>query len=411
MFAKLQELPSSVRQYILLTTNYWFFTLTDGALRMLVVLHFYQRGYSALAIASLFLFYEFFGVVTNLFGGWLGARIGLNKTMNIGLGLQIVALLALTLPPEYLSVPLVMAAQAISGIAKDLNKMSAKSGIKYLIKESQSEQLYKWVAFLTGSKNTLKGIGFFVGGVLLVTLGFQYAMLVMAIALICILTLSFYLLTNPAKQSKFKPKFKDIFSKSKRINILSAARMFLFGARDIWFVVALPVYLSATFDWDHWHVGGFLALWVIFYGIIQGIAPRITKQRGIKKNGNFWQSNRNKLSFWSFILTLVSLGISLLLYVEYSPQTSIVVGLLIFGGVFAINSSMHSYLVVHYAASEHASIDVGFYYTANATGRLIGTILSGSIFQFYGLVGCLIGSTIFLAATSVITIFLEKQPE
>ena len=119
----------AIRQYAIVTGNYWAFTLTDGALRMLVVLHFHQLGYSPLQIAALFLFYEIFGVITNLFGGYLGARIGLNRTMNIGLALQVIALVMLAVPTQLLSIPLVMSAQALSGIAKDLNKMSAKSSI------------------------------------------------------------------------------------------------------------------------------------------------------------------------------------------------------------------------------------------------------------------------------------------
>src|SRR5690606_9320458 len=154
----------------LITANYWAFTLTDGALRMLVVLHFHGLGYSPLDIALLFLFYEFFGVVTNLVGGWLGAQLGLNRTMNIGLGLQIVALAMLLVPPAWVAVPWVMAAQALSGIAKVLNKMSAKSSVKLLVAEEAQGTLYNWVAILTGSKNALKGVGFFLGGALLALL-------------------------------------------------------------------------------------------------------------------------------------------------------------------------------------------------------------------------------------------------
>ena len=147
------QLDKSLRQYLLVTFNYWNFTVTDGALRMLVVLYFYQLGYSPLNIALLFLFYEIFGVITNLVGGWLGARIGLNRTMNIGLAMQVIALLLLTVPSEWLTIPWVMMAQALSGIAKDLNKMSAKSAIKTLIPHNQQGKLYHWVAVLTGSKN------------------------------------------------------------------------------------------------------------------------------------------------------------------------------------------------------------------------------------------------------------------
>lgn len=248
----LSNISPEIRQYLVVTGNYWAFTLTDGALRMLVVLYFYGLGYSPLQIAMLFLFYEIFGVVTNLVGGWLGARLGLNKTMNVGLFMQIVALSMLLVPSGMLTVAWVMAAQALSGIAKDLNKMSAKSSIKLLVPSDAQGELYKWVAMLTGSKNALKGAGFFLGGVLLTLFGFQLAVLGMAIGLLLVWIFSLLSLQRDLGKAKNKPKFTEIFSKSPAVNTLSAARMFLFGARDVWFVVALPVYLASAFGWDHW---------------------------------------------------------------------------------------------------------------------------------------------------------------
>ncbi|MFZ2289845.1 MAG: organoarsenical effux MFS transporter ArsJ, partial [Halopseudomonas yangmingensis] len=276
---RLSRLSPEVRQYLLVTGNYWAFTLTDGALRMLVVLHFHGLGYSPLQIAALFLFYEIFGVVTNLLGGWLGARLGLNRTMNIGLALQVAALLMLTVPAALLTVPWVMAAQALSGIAKDLNKMSAKSAIKLLVPDTQQGTLYQWVAVLTGSKNALKGVGFFLGGLLLALLGFAGAVLAMAALLALIWVASLLLLKKDLGKASRKPKFRDLLSKSRAVNILSGARLFLFGARDVWFVVALPVFLASSLGWDFWQVGGFLALWVIGYGILQSLAPWVTGKR------------------------------------------------------------------------------------------------------------------------------------
>lgn len=273
---RLTALSPQIKQYLIITGNYWAFTLTDGALRMLVVLYFHQLGYSPLNIAMLFLFYEIFGVITNLVGGWLGARFGLNKTMNIGLGLQIVSLAMLMVPADALTVVYVMAAQALSGIAKDLNKMSAKSAIKLLVPKDAQGQLYKWVAILTGSKNALKGVGFFLGGVLLTLLEFHGAILTMICMLTAVWLFSLFALKEDLGKAKNKAKFSELFSKSKAINVLSAARLFLFGARDVWFVVALPVFLAATFGWDHWWVGGFMASWVIGYGIVQSFAPAFT---------------------------------------------------------------------------------------------------------------------------------------
>lgn len=349
---------------MLVTFNYWNFTLTDGALRMLVVLYFYDLGYSSLAIASLFLFYEIFGVITNLVGGWLGARLGLNRTMNIGLGMQIFALAMLAVPANWLTIPWVMAAQAMSGIAKDLNKMSAKSAIKTLVPDDRQGALYKWVAILTGSKNALKGAGFFLGGLLLTVFGFQGAVMAMASVLFVVLIGSLVWLESDMGKAKSKPKFKHIFSKSGSINILSAARMFLFGARDVWFVVALPIYLGSVFGWNHSMVGGFLAIWVIAYGFVQGIAPRITgKAEGKVPDGR-------AALIWAGLLTIVTGAIAYGVQIEWQPELVIVVGLLIFGAIFAVNSSLHSYLIVSYAKGDGVSMDVGFYYMANAWGAL-----------------------------------------
>ena len=398
----LSSLPAAVRQYLVVTANYWAFTLTDGALRMLVVLHFHSLGYAPLEIAALFLFYEIFGVVTNLIGGWLGARIGLNRTMNLGLALQVVALLMLTLPASGLSVPWVMAAQALSGIAKDLNKMSAKSAIKLLVPDQQQGTLYKWVAILTGSKNALKGVGFFLGGALLVLFGFAGAVLAMAIALAAVWLISLRLLKQDLGRASAKPKFRDLLSKSRAINLLSAARLFLFGARDVWFVIALPVYLSSALGWDFWLVGGFMASWVIGYGLVQSIAPRLTGRQQVPAG--------RSAAGWALLLALLPAAIAL--GMQLAPQSASAVligGLLLFGVVFAINSSLHSYLIVSYAKGDGVSLDVGFYYMSNAMGRLIGTLLSGWVYQQYGLAACLWTSSAFVLLAGLISLGLPAQ--
>ncbi|MFZ3183519.1 MAG: organoarsenical effux MFS transporter ArsJ [Pseudomonas sp.] len=401
----LSALSPQVRQYLLVTGNYWAFTLTDGALRMLVVLHFHGLGYSPLQIALLFLFYEIFGVITNLLGGYLGARLGLNRTMNVGLGMQVVALLMLTVPAVWLTIPWVMGAQALSGIAKDLNKMSAKSSIKLLVSDGQQGTLYKWVAILTGSKNALKGVGFFLGGALLALLGFTYAVLAMAGVLTLVWLSSLLLLKKDLGKAKAKPKFKDILSKSRAINILSAARMFLFGARDVWFVVALPVYLSTVFGWDFWQVGGFLATWVIGYGIVQSFAPAITgKQRGHVPDG--------RAAFvWALLLAGLPAAIAVGLSAGVSAHLAVLGGLLLFGALFAVNSSLHSYLIVSYAKEDGVSLDVGFYYMSNAVGRLIGTLLSGWVYQAYGLPACLWISTLFILLAALLSLGLPRHTE
>lgn len=399
----LASLSAEVRQYLLVTGNYWAFTLTDGALRMLVVLHFHSLGYSPLQVALLFLFYELFGVVTNLFGGYLGARIGLNRTMNLGLALQVAALLMLTVPSPWLSVPWVMAAQALSGIAKDLNKMSAKSAIKLLVPGEAQGQLYRWVALLTGSKNALKGVGFFLGGALLALLGFAGAVLAMALVLGLIWLASLCLLRNDLGKARAKPKFRDLLSKSRAINLLSAARLFLFGARDVWFVVALPVFLATRFGWDFWQVGGFLALWIIGYGLIQTQAPRVTgKASGRLPDG--------RAAFvWALALAGLPALIALGLSTGGPAQVWVLGGLLLFGALFAVNSSLHSYLIVSYAKEDGVSLDVGFYYMSNALGRLLGTLLSGWLFQTWGLEVCLWVSSAFVLVAALVSLGLPRH--
>jgi MFS transporter, APGE family, 1-arseno-3-phosphoglycerate exporter len=399
----LSNLSQETHQYILVTGNYWAFTLTDGALRMLVVLHFHTLGYSPLQIALLFLFYEIFGVMTNLVGGWLGAHIGLNKTMNIGLGLQVIALSMLLVPASMLVIPWVMAAQAVSGIAKDLNKMSAKSAIKLLVPNDAQGTLYQWVAILTGSKNALKGAGFFLGAALLTLLEFSGAIAVMMLGLMIVWMFSLLMLKKDLGKAQNKPKFTDILSKSRAINYLSAARMFLFAARDIWFVVALPVYLATTLKWDHWTVGGFLALWVIGYGVTQSIAPYFTgKHSGKLPDGRM-------VFLWAIAASSITALIALTLTFEFWAELSLLIGLILFGVLFAINSSMHSYLIVSFASEQDVSLDVGFYYMANAMGRLIGTVLSGWLFQVAGLQACLWVATVFILTAAMLSRLLPTH--
>jgi MFS family permease len=411
---------SNIQQYSVVTANYWAFTLTDGALRLLVVGHFHELGYTTLQIALLFLFYEFFGIITNLYGGWIGARYGLRLTLWIGTILQIIALFML-IPvkedwPVIFSVVYVMVAQAVSGIAKDLNKMSAKSAVKTVVPETNDgndtgqKQLFKWVAILTGSKNALKGVGFFLGGLLYKLFGFNNAVGIMGFGL-CLAFLLTLILPGEIGKMKTKPAFNDLFSKSNSINILSAARFFLFGARDVWFVVALPVFLDMAFGWDYMEIGLFLGAWVIGYGIVQASAPAIRKIWGQKES-----PDRKAIQFWSAVLMVIPSLIGVALWRESSPSIAIILGLTIFGFVFAMNSSTHSYMILAYSDNEKVSLNVGFYYMANAAGRLIGTLLSGLLFMIgrnasVGLQYCLYFSSllIFLSWISSLKLPSIKQ--
>lgn len=399
---------NGVRNYILVTVAYWAFTLTDGALRMLVLLHFYQLGYTPIQLAFLFLLYEFFGVVTNLVGGWIASTMGLRVTLLGGLALQVFALsmLALANPswPKLTSVAYVMGAQSLSGIAKDLTKMSAKSTLKLLVPENRESSLFRWVALLTGSKNALKGVGFFLGGFLLATLGFANALYAMAAALVIVLLGSMISLPPELGKSKAKAKFKGLLSKTRAVNVLSAARLFLFGARDIWFVVGVPVFLSVSLGWTFTEVGTFTALWVIGYGVIRSTAPWIISHwtGGHAPDGHAAQ-------LLAFLLAVLTALIAMLLGVSDYPASVILAGLGLFAVVFAVNSSVHSYLILAYSDGDKVAMNVGFYYMANAGGRLVGTLLSGIMFQVGGVMACLWASAAFAAAAGICSLFLPQK--
>ena len=390
--------------------------LTDGALRMLVLLYFHQLGYSAITLSFLFLFYEFFGIITNLFGGWIAQRYGLRLTLNLGLFLQPLALIGLSFLdknwPPILAILFVMGIQALSGISKDLTKMSSKTAVKFLIPQDQSSKLFKWVAILTGSKNAIKGAGFFVGGFLLQTYGFEKSLWILSTVIIIALLSSLIFLNGDMGQVKSKSKLRGVFQQKSEIKILSAARVFLFGARDIWFVVAVPIYMTTQFGWSFTQVGTFMATWVIGYGLIQSLAPSILKI--FSKS----QAPDGKLAFKiSAILTFVMASIALFYAsqslsfhpVWLSTHVVIIGGLMIFGAVFAMNSSVHSFLVLDYAEGDKAATSVGFYYMANAVGRLVGTLLSGLLFQWGGISYTLLGSVMFLIFTTLISLKLPKS--
>ncbi len=398
-----------VWEYAVVTVAYWGLTITDGAIRMLVLFQFYLMGYSTFQIASLFLLYEIFGVITNLVGGWIGANMGLRVTLFGGLAIQVVALVMLAFMspawPTAIVVAYVMISQALSGIAKDLTKMSSKSAIKAIIPKDADAMLYRWVSLLTGSKNALKGVGFFVGALLLTLAGFTPSLLIMAVCLFLLLTALWRHLPRDLGRMKERAEFSSVFSMDRRVNVLSAARFFLFGARDVWFVVALPVFLSAIFGWSPLAVGGYLALWTIGYGIVQSIAPRfIAAKAGEAPKGY-------TVFFWASVLTAVPAVIALAIGVGFFPGISIVGGLAIFGVLFAINSAVHSYMIVHYAESEKVAMTIGFYYMANAGGRLVGTVLSGGIYQVAGIPGCLWISAVFTGIAALISTGLVLPQE
>ncbi|MFZ9670655.1 MAG: organoarsenical effux MFS transporter ArsJ [Burkholderiaceae bacterium] len=400
---------SGLRQYLLVTSAYWGFTLTDGALRMLVLLHFFKLGFSPFTLAFLFLLYEAAGIVANLLGGWLATRFGITRMLMVGLSTQILGFLLLSaVSPDWsmaLSVAWVVVAQGVCGVAKDLTKTASKSAIK-LTAGQVSEKLFKWVAWFTGSKNAMKGIGFFLGGLLLDAMGFQGALYLMAALLGVVLVGVFVALPRLMGQRKASGSAKEFFAKGSALNLLSAGRVFLFGARDVWFVVGVPVFLYSQ-GWTFTMVGGFMAAWTIGYGLVQAAAPGL-----VKKSPDGLSAEVPAARVWTGVLTLVPLLLAaLVLMAPLEPALMawlVVAGLVLFGFVFAVNSSVHSYLVLAYAGSEKAAEDVGFYYAANAAGRFAGTLLSGLLYQWAGLLACLVGSGLMLLACFLLTIALPK---
>jgi MFS family permease len=406
--AQLSERKAAVRDYAIVTAAYWGFTLTDGALRMMVLLHFYRLGYSSFSLALLFLLYEAAGVLANLIGGWLATRYGIARMLAVGMSLQIIGFLLLSLlQPEWtaaLSVAWVVIAQGICGVAKDLTKTASKSAIKITADRAQNQgsgQLFKWVAWFTGSKNAMKGVGFFLGGLLLDQLGFAQALWVMAALLGVVLAGVLMFVPRLMGKREASKTAKEFLAKNRGINLLALARVVLFGARDVWFVVGVPVFLYAS-GWTFTMVGGFLALWTIGYGLVQALAPQI-----VRRSDDGLSREVPAARWWSAILAAITVALALAVGM-HAPQLQwvVVFGLVLFGIAFAVNSSVHSYLVLAYAGSEKAAEDVGFYYAANALGRFGGTLLSGLLYQWGGLLWALIASAMMLTACWLVTLAL-----
>ncbi|MGC9417630.1 MAG: organoarsenical effux MFS transporter ArsJ [Rhodovulum sp.] len=403
--------PDGLSAYIAVTAAYWAFMLTDGALRMLVLLHFHTLGFSPVQLAYLFVLYEIAGMVTNLSAGWLAARFGLTSTLYAGLGLQVVALIALAgLDPNWaigLSVAYVMAVQGASGVAKDLAKMSSKSAVK-LLAPTQGDGLFRWVALLTGSKNAVKGLGFLLGAALLATLGFTWAVLGMAAVLAAILVAVLIAMPPGLPRGRKGAKFAHVFSTSANVNWLSAARVVLFGARDVWFVVGIPVYFYAVLSDGSeagnrsafFLIGSFMAGWIILYGAVQAAAPRLLGAARRTEVALIGAAHR-----WAWALAAVpaALTVGALLAEGPAPWLTImlVAGLLAFGALFAINSSLHSYLILAFTRDDRVTMDVGFYYMANAAGRLLGTVLSGLTYQAGG-IALMLGTATAMVALSAL---------
>jgi MFS family permease len=412
--------PAGFAAYITVTAAYWAFMLTDGALRMLVLLHFHTLGFSPVQLAYLFMLYEIAGVITNLSAGWIAARFGLISTLYAGLSLQVAALLALSqLGPAWgitVSLAFVMLVQGLSGVAKDLTKISSKSAVKILA-PTTGGGLFRWTAILTGSKNAVKGSGFLLGGTLLAAFGFVPSVLTMASILFIILIGIVIYMPKGLPVGRKNARFSEVFSKDRNINWLSTSRLFLFGARDVWFVVGIPIYFYAVLSdgtiegnrMAFFMIGTFMAVWTILYGLVQGSAPRILKATS-RSDPEILALARH----WVSLLIIVPIFLAGLVWLVPEPSyvltATIVLGLLIFGGIFAINSALHSFLILNLTDAKRVTIDVGFYYMANAVGRLVGTVLSGLTYQVGGLSLCL-GATAVMIGLSWIGTSQLKAPK
>lgn len=401
-------MSAALRNYAIVTAAYWGFTLTDGALRMLVLLHFFRLGYSPLTLSLLFLLYEAAGIVANLIGGWLAVRFGIARMLTVGLITQMVGFLFMSaLQPEWsalLSVAWVVVAQGICGVAKDITKTASKSAIKLTADQAPAlnadRRLFRWVAWFTGSKNAMKGLGFFLGGVLLELLGFRPALWTMAAGLALVLVGVEWSLPPMMGKAKASGTTREFLAKNRGINLLAAARVLLFGARDVWFVVGLPVFLYAS-GWTFPMVGGFLAVWTIGYGVVQAAAPAL-----VRRDNSDGRATIAAAQMWSLVLALIPVIMVASLAAAGPAEVVVIGGLVLFGIAFAVNSSVHSYLILAYAGSEKAAEDVGFYYAANAAGRFIGTLLSGALFGLGGIMGCLAASAAMLIGCGLLTLAL-----
>jgi MFS family permease len=389
-------MSSGVRNYAIVTSAYFLFTITDGALRMLVLLHFYSLGYTPFVLAFMFLLYETAGIFANAGGGWMASRFGIPRMLMAGQMLQIGGLCMLSaLQPTWgaaMSVIWVVLAQGVAGVAKDLTKTSSKSAIKASSTQDMG-QLFRWVAWFTGSKNATKGAGFFIGGLLLQVVGFRPALWLMAGMLAIVLLGVMLSLPRTLGKAKASKSFRELFAKTRAINLIAAARVFMFGSRDVWFVVGLPVYLYG-FGWKYMQVAGFVAAWTIAYGAVQALAPQV-----VTRSADGLSREVPAARLWGTILTAIPVVLAILMRMPGvgRPDLVLIVGLLVFGFVFAVISSLHSYLILAYAGSEKAAEDVGFYYAANAAGRLMGIMLSGVLTEIGGMQACLWGSAAMLA--------------
>jgi MFS transporter, APGE family, 1-arseno-3-phosphoglycerate exporter len=240
---------------------------------------------------------------------------------------------------------------------------------------------------------------------LLEAVGFRMALWLMAGLLAIVLINVLVSLPVSLGKAKASKSFGELFAKSRAINLMASARIFLFGARDVWFVVGLPIFLY-TQGWTFTAVAGFLAAWTIGYGVVQGLAPSV-----LRRSPDGLSREIPEARLWGMLLATIPVVLALLLQINLpiSPGLLVAIGLGVFGFVFAVISSLHSYLILAYAGSKKAAEDVGFYYAANAGGRLFGIVVSGALTQIGGLTACLWGSAAMLALCLAFVVLLPTE--
>lgn len=412
--------------FAIISVSYLLFTITDGAVRMIVLLHAYQQQFSALDVAIMFSMYEAAGIITNLAAGMLGARWGIKTTLLWGLTVQLFGLGMLFGWQEDWSkaeaIIYVTASQMLCGVAKDLTKLGGKTVTKLVTPEGKNSSLFKLVSLITGWKNSLKGAGYFLGAA---TVGVNYYM---SLGILCGLVVAAMpwaiigLSNQLGRTRKENVSFSQLFNNNHNINTLSLSRVFLFASRDLWFEVPLPFFLRSAesgIGWSRALTGAFLAIFIIVYGQVQSWTPQVVlqplRQSPPDKYGAFWWAA-------SLVVPLSILGGIMLGTGIYGPGVdpapaivAITVLLYSFCVLFAVNSAIHSYLIVRYAQSDKVAMQVGVYYASNALGRLVGTMLSGVLYTYAGdtveerFGVCLFSSVLFALISTAVDAWLEEN--
>lgn len=415
----------TLKPFVVISSSYLLFTITDGGVRTIVLFNAFERDFTAFQVSLMFVLYELAGVVTNFLAGIAGARWGLRSTLLAGLCLQVVGIGMLFGWQKSFTkteaIIFVTVAQMLSGIAKDLVKLGGKAVTKLVTPEGKEGRLFKMVSMITGLKNSLKGVGMFIGAALVQVTYFGALGTMLGIVLLAVPWAVLSLESDLGRMRRENITLSSIFKKNHNVNFLSAARFFLFASRDAWFEVPLPFYLRSPegFGWERAAAGAFLGGWVIMYGQVQSWTPQL-----FSKPLRQFPANKYHATLWVAILLVIPalLGSVMQFSDVFQSGTSqaakiaiVVVALVAFAVVFAVNSSIHSYLVVKYSEGDKVAMNVGFYYMSNAAGRLIGTLVGGALFQWVGddfndgLAACFWFSVALTAATIVITPFLDDS--